>query len=226
MQAHTKQALEDKPLEDKHPEEEPLAEKLPGDTSPEDERPDERPDKRRRDDMPLGGKPLEPAHLRHVLGHFCTGITVITAMENGQPPVGFACQSFVSLSLEPPLVSFSVSRLSRSWRGIRRAGRFCVNILHAEQEPLCRRFAATGADRFAGVEWWPSPVTGSPRLAGALAWVDCTIETVYPGGDHRIAVGRVRDLDIADGEAEPLLFFLAGFRRTAPPTPSASAPTP
>ncbi|MFF8845290.1 flavin reductase family protein [Streptomyces sp. NPDC015127] len=179
-----------------------------------------------RAEQTIGDERLDPARLRRALGHFCTGVTVITATEPGQPPVGFACQSFVSLSLQPPLVSFSVSRLSRSWPGIQRAGRFCVNILAADQEDLCRRFAVPGADRFADVTWWPSPVTGSPRLAGALAWVDCTIETVYPGGDHKIAVGRVQDLDIADEEAEPLLFFLAEFRRPAPRTPKASGATP
>jgi 3-hydroxy-9,10-secoandrosta-1,3,5(10)-triene-9,17-dione monooxygenase reductase component len=172
------------------------------------------------------GSRLEPTRLRHVLGHFCTGIAVITTLEAGGPPVGFTCQSFVSLSLKPPLVSFSVSRYSRSWPTIRRAGRFCANILSADQEPLCRRFAATDGDRFAGVEWWASPATGSPRLAGALAWVDCTIEAVYPGGDHRIAVGRVEDLGVTAGEPAPLLFYLARFQSAAPITPNGSAPTP
>lgn len=174
-----------------------------------------------------GGSRLEPARLRHVLGHFCTGIAVLTAQEEpGLPPVGFTCQSFVSLSLEPPLVSFSVSRFSRSWPGMRRAGRFCANILSADQEPLCRRFAAAVGDRFDGVDWLPSPATGSPRLAGALAWVDCTIEAVYPGGDHRITVGRVQDLGVTAGEPDPLLFYLARFHRAAPATPNGSAPTP
>ncbi|CAM5641280.1 MULTISPECIES: flavin reductase family protein [Streptomyces] len=167
----------------------------------------------------------DPARLRHVLGHFCTGIAVVTAREDGRPPVGFTCQSFVSLSLRPPLVSFSVSRASQSWPGIQRAGRFCANILAADQEPLCGRFAA-GGDRFAGVEWWESPATGSPRLAGALAWVDCTLEAVYPGGDHRIAVGRVQDLGATDGGPDPLLFYQARFHRAAPTTPSGPAPTP
>ncbi|KAB1145066.1 flavin reductase family protein [Streptomyces luteolifulvus] len=172
------------------------------------------------------GSRLEPAQLRHVLGHFCTGIAVITAREDGREPVGFTCQSFVSLSLAPPLVSFSVSRFSRSWPGIRRAGRFCANILSAGQEQLCRRFAATDGDRFAGVEWRASPATGSPRLAGALAWVDCTIEAVYPGGDHRIAVGRVQDLGVTPDEPDPLLFYLARYHRAAPTTPNGPAPTP
>ncbi|MGV9316735.1 flavin reductase family protein [Streptomyces sp. NPDC003691] len=169
----------------------------------------------------------EPGVLRYVLGHFCTGIAVITAREEGRPPIGFTCQSFVSLSLRPPLVSFAVSRYSRSWPGIRRAGRFCANVLGADQEALCRRFAAPAGDRFAGVEWWPGPGTGTPRLVGALAWVDCTVQAVYPGGDHRIVVGRIRDVGVTAGEPEPLLFYRARFRRAAPATtPNRSGPTP
>lgn len=167
----------------------------------------------------LDGLDVDPVRLRHVLGHYCTGVTTVTALEDGQAPAGFTCQTFVSLSLDPPLVSFSVSRSSRSWPRIRGAGQFCVNILSADQEALCRRFALRGIDRFAGVQWSPSRATGSPRLAGALAWVDCTLEAVYPGGDHEIAVGRVRDLDVADDGIGPLLFFMAGYCRPAPGTP-------
>jgi flavin reductase (DIM6/NTAB) family NADH-FMN oxidoreductase RutF len=164
-------------------------------------------------------RPVDGDVLRHVVGHFCTGVTIITSLDDDDQPVGFTCQSFVSLSLDPPLVSFSVSRGSRSWPQIRSAGRFCVNILTAEQEPLCRKFAAKGVDRFAGVDWLPGPSTGAPRLLGSLAWVECTMEAVYPGGDHVIAVGRVLDIGIAEAAADPLLFFVAGFRRPAPKLP-------
>ncbi|MEV0724911.1 flavin reductase family protein [Micromonospora purpureochromogenes] len=166
---------------------------------------------------------VDPGAFRHVLGLFCTGVTIITAAGDGVRPVGFTCQSFVSLSLDPPLVSFSVSRTSRSWPLIRARGAFGVNILTAEQEGLCRTFASRATDKFSGVDWRPGPVTGSPRLPGSLAWVECTVEAEYPGGDHVIAVGRVRDLEVVDGDADPLLFFLAGFRRPAPPLPPAPA---
>jgi 3-hydroxy-9,10-secoandrosta-1,3,5(10)-triene-9,17-dione monooxygenase reductase component len=170
---------------------------------------------------------LGPEVFRRVLGHFCTGVTIITAVDGGQP-VGFTCQSFAALSLQPPLVSFSVSCTSRSWPRIERSGVFCVNILSTEQEELCLRFARSCGYKFGGVRWRPGAVTGAPRLPASLAWVECALEAVHPGGDHLIAVGRVRDLAVADVAAEPLLFFLSAFRQPAPlsiPT-TAGRPTP
>ncbi|WP_084714824.1 flavin reductase family protein [Streptacidiphilus rugosus] len=155
--------------------------------------------------------------LRDALGHFATGVTVITAAAEDGRPVGFACQSFASLSLDPPLVCFNVARTSASWPRIARAGAFCVNVLADDQGPLCRSFAvssSTGADKFDGVEWQPAPATGSPRLTGALAWVDCTIHAVHTGGDHLIVLGRVRELAAPrGGEAGPLVFYRSAFRQ-------------
>lgn len=161
-------------------------------------------------------RPVDGAALRRAVGHFCTGVTVVTALDDADQPIGFTCQSFVSLSLDPPLVMFSVSRGSLSWPQIRVAGRFCVNILAADQGPLCSAFATKGVDRFTGVDWLPGPTTGSPVLLGSLAWVECTIEAVYPGGDHVIAVGRVRDIDVAHDGADPLLYFRGTLPRPAP----------
>ena len=152
--------------------------------------------------------PLDPAEFRRVLGNFATGVTVITAP--GTPPAGFACQSFSSLSLDPPLVAFMVGRTSGTWPRIAQAGVFCVNVLSAEQGELCRAFAVSGADKFAGVRHEPSPVSGSPRLAGTLAWIDCTIHAVHTGGDHLIVVGRVDALGAGEGE-RPLLFHQGRF---------------
>ncbi|MEV0120801.1 flavin reductase family protein [Streptomyces sp. NPDC050703] len=157
--------------------------------------------------------PVDPAEFRRVLGNFATGITVITAMPPEDGPAGFACQSFASLSLDPPLVSFMVARTSTSWPRIARAGAFCVNVLGAGQADLCRGFAVSGADKFAGVAYDAAPVSGSPRLAGATAWIDCTIQAVHTGGDHLIVVGRVDALGAVDGEAEPLLFHRGAFGR-------------
>ncbi|QGV82744.1 flavin reductase family protein [Streptomyces ficellus] len=167
-----------------------------------------------RDDERL---PLDPAEFRRVLGHFATGVTVVTA-DDGAGPAGFACQSFASLSLDPPLVAFMVARTSATWPRIARAGSFCVNVLGADQAGLCRAFAvsgSTGADKFAGVTHEPAPVTGSPRLAGAPAWVDCTVHAVHTGGDHLIVVGRVEALDASDG-GDPLLFHRGAFGRFTP----------
>ncbi|KOT92679.1 NADPH-flavin oxidoreductase [Streptomyces sp. NRRL F-5755] len=170
--------------------------------------------------------PLDPADFRNVLGHFASGVTIITAPAPApgtagadgaaaHGPAGFACQSFASLSLDPPLVTFMVARTSTTWPRIARAGVFCVNILGAGQGALCRAFAVSGADKFAGVAHTPAPVTGSPRLAGVPAWIDCAVQAVHTGGDHLIVVGRVAALgtDTEAAQAGPLLFHRGTFGR-------------
>ncbi|MGW7460583.1 flavin reductase family protein [Streptomyces sp. NPDC054797] len=160
--------------------------------------------------------PVGPAEFRAVLGNFASGVTVITAPpgggEEGDGPAGFACQSFASLSLDPPLITFMVARTSTTWPRIARAGVFCVNVLGAEQGELCRSFAVSGADKFAGVAHTPTPVTGSPQLDAVPAWIDCRIHAVHTGGDHLIVVGRVVAMG-AVGEGEPLLFHKGRFGR-------------
>ncbi|WP_369217338.1 flavin reductase family protein, partial [Streptomyces flavofungini] len=163
---------------------------------------------------------VDPAEFRRVLGNFATGVTVITAppadgtSAGPAGPAGFACQSFASLSLAPPLVSFMVARTSTSWPRIARAGVFCVNVLGAGQAGLCRAFAVSGADKFAGVEYDAAPVSGAPRLSGATAWIDCTIQAVHTGGDHLIVVGRVDALGATtDDDEGPLLFHRGAFGR-------------
>ncbi|BAU85230.1 NADPH-flavin oxidoreductase [Streptomyces laurentii] len=163
------------------------------------------------------------AEIRRVLGHFASGVTIVTALDE-DGPTGFACQSFASLSLDPPLVVFMVARTSTTWPRIARAGRFCVNVLGAEQGGLCRAFAVSGADKFAGVAWEPASATGSPRLPEAPAWVDCAINAVHTGGDHLIVVGRIAALGTAEDDtgavgetpAEPLLFHRGRFGRFTP----------
>ncbi|WP_335933882.1 flavin reductase family protein [Streptomyces sp. PTD5-9] len=170
--------------------------------------------------------PVDPAEFRRVLGHFASGVTIVTAHDPGDRevhggPAGFACQSFASLSLDPPLVAFMVARTSTTWPRIARAGSFCVNVLGAHQEALCRGFAVSGADKFAGVAYEAAPVTGSPLLDGVPAWIDCRVHTVHTGGDHLIVVGRVEALGAAgpadeggggDGDG-PLLFHRGRFGR-------------
>ncbi|MGY6020421.1 flavin reductase family protein [Streptomyces spinosirectus] len=157
--------------------------------------------------------PVDPAEFRRVLGSFATGVTVVTApaAPGEDTPAGFACQSFSSLSLDPPLIAFMVGRTSTTWPRIARAGVFCVNVLAAHQGGLCRSFAVSGADKFAGVAHDAAPVSGSPRLAGALAWIDCTIHAVHTGGDHLIVVGRVDALGAGDTDRAPLLFHQGRF---------------
>ncbi len=159
-------------------------------------------------------KPADAAHFRDVLGRFASGITVVTAIRDGEP-VGLTCQSFSSVSLEPPLVLFAVAGTSRSWPAIRAAGRFCVNLLAADQAWVSNAMASRGADKFADVDWTPSQVTGSPRLAGTLGHVDCTVHAVHPAGDHDVVIGRVVDLAAGQaGEADPLLFYRGRYRTT------------
>ncbi|MFD7427716.1 flavin reductase family protein [Streptomyces sp. NPDC059818] len=165
--------------------------------------------------------PVDPGEFRRVLGHFASGVTIVTAHDPSATdgtagPAGFACQSFASLSLDPPLVTFMVARTSTTWPRIARAGAFCVNILGAEQGALCRSFAVSGADKFAGVAHSPAPATGSPLLDNVPAWVDCRIQAVHTGGDHLIVVGRVEALGAADGDGNgdgPLLFHQGAFGR-------------
>ncbi|MCX5376709.1 flavin reductase family protein [Streptomyces sp. NBC_00091] len=160
--------------------------------------------------------PVSPAEFRAVLGNFASGVTIITApaADGEEGPAGFACQSFASLSLDPPLVTFMVARTSTTWPRIARAGVFCVNILGAGQGELCRAFAVSGADKFAGVPHRPAPATGSPQLDDVPAWIDCRIHAVHTGGDHLIVVGRVEAMGAA-GEGDPLLFHKGRFGRLA-----------
>lgn len=145
--------------------------------------------------------------MRRVLGSFATGVTVVTGMGVGGP-VGFSCQSFASVSLEPPLVLFCPGRTSRSWPLIRDSGRFCVNVLADDQEELCMRFATSGGDKFGGLEWHET--TWGPSLDGVLSTVMCDVDAVHAAGDHDIVIGRVREL-VLHREAAPLVFYRGTF---------------
>jgi 3-hydroxy-9,10-secoandrosta-1,3,5(10)-triene-9,17-dione monooxygenase reductase component len=152
---------------------------------------------------------LDQARFREVLGHFATGVTIVTALEEGEP-VGFSCQSFAALSLDPPMVVLAPARSSTSWPRIRAAGSFCVNILNEHQEAVCRAFAISGGDKFSGVGWRPG-ITGAPVIDGALAVVECQLGEIFDGGDHEIVTGLVVALEV--GEGGPLLFYRGGFGR-------------
>ncbi|MGB6454438.1 MAG: 3-hydroxy-9,10-secoandrosta-1,3,5(10)-triene-9,17-dione monooxygenase reductase subunit [Streptosporangiaceae bacterium] len=162
-------------------------------------------------DGPEGFEP-DPQRFRQALGHFATGVTVIAGLD-GAEPVGFACQAFAALSLDPPLVLCCPAKTSGSWQRLVRTGRFCANVLAAEQRELARRFGVSGPDKFAGVSWSPDP-SGLPILAGVLTWASCTIETVQEAGDHYVVIGRVSCL--GDSTAgHPLLFYRGRFTLSA-----------
>lgn len=158
--------------------------------------------------------------MKSVLSSFCTGVAVITACGADGRPVGMAVQSFSSVSLDPPLVCFCPARTSTTWPRIQAAGAFAVNILAADQQELCRRFAVTGGDKFAGVPWRAGG-NGAPLLDGVLATVACDLEAVLDGGDHAIALGRVTALT-AHREGAPLLYFRRTYGRL-PGLPEAGA---
>ncbi|EST36557.1 flavin reductase family protein [Streptomyces roseochromogenus] len=164
--------------------------------------------------VPLRTSQVDEAAMREVLSSFCTGVAVITATQPGGRPAGMAVQSFSSVSLDPPLVCFCPAQTSSTWPKIRAAGRFAVNILSADQQQLCRRFAVTGGDKFAGVDWQPG-LNGAPLLDGALATIECDLAGTFPGGDHVIALGRVTAPASADGirDTDPLLYFRRTYGR-------------
>jgi flavin reductase (DIM6/NTAB) family NADH-FMN oxidoreductase RutF len=155
---------------------------------------------------------IDPSLYRTVLGHFATGVTVITAMD-GHEPVGMAANSFTSVSLDPPLVLFCAAYNSSTWPRIQRADGWTVNILAEDQEAVCRLMAQKGVDRFREIGWHPGR-TGAPILAGAMAHIDCRTVAEHDAGDHAIVVGRVFDMAV-DSKDGPLLFFRGGYGQFA-----------
>lgn len=147
------------------------------------------------------------AQFRQVMGHFATGVTVVTSTDGG--PLGLAVNSFTSVSLDPLLVALCVRNASTTWPRVRSVGTFCVNVLAHDQEWVCRTFSDQVGDRFAGIGWHESP-GGSPVIDGVLAFVDCGIEAEYPAGDHVLVVGRVNHLGVLR-EDRPLVFYRGGY---------------
>jgi flavin reductase (DIM6/NTAB) family NADH-FMN oxidoreductase RutF len=152
--------------------------------------------------------PPDPSTMRAVLGHFCTGVAVITG-HDGLRPYGFACQSVTSVSLDPPYVSFCPAHTSASWPKMRNAGRICINVLADAQRSVSATFATSGIDKFAEVSWAPGD-NGSPVLDGALASIEADVEFEHVAGDHSIVVARVTGLH-AHVDRRPLLFYRGGY---------------
>jgi 3-hydroxy-9,10-secoandrosta-1,3,5(10)-triene-9,17-dione monooxygenase reductase component len=153
---------------------------------------------------------IDGAQFRHVLGHFLTGVTIITAVdvETGDP-VGLAASSFTSVSMDPPLVLFCAGKSSSTWPKISASGNYCVNILAHDQQDWSRVFSSKGIDKFAGLPWHVG-ASGSPVLDDSLAWIDCTMHEEVDAGDHVIAIGRV--VGMGDrGHGGPLAYFRGGY---------------
>ena len=149
-----------------------------------------------------------PAEMRRAMGSFATGVTVVTGYDD--EPVGFACQSFASVSLEPPLVLFCADHRGRAWPSIQRAGRFTVNVLAEEQDELCQRFGSSRGAKYDGLDWEMSR-WGTPSLPGVLMRVHAEVETVHVAGDHDVVIGRVLELETDPADERPMLFFRGRF---------------
>jgi flavin reductase (DIM6/NTAB) family NADH-FMN oxidoreductase RutF len=161
-------------------------------------------------ELASGNSALDPRDFRNALGTFATGVTIITAMADDGKPYGLTCNSFASVSINPPLVLWSLGMYSQGLPIFQNASHFSVNVLGVSQQALATKFAKSGVERFAGVEWKPG-LGGAPLLAGSVAYFQCRAANRYYGGDHVIFLGAVEAY--AYNKQEPLLFVSGGFGR-------------
>lgn len=151
-----------------------------------------------------GEDPINARYFRDVLSHYPTGVCAVTGFSEAGSPLAMVVGTFNSVSLNPPLVGFLPARSSDTWPLLRETGRFCINVLAADQKALCIRMSAKGVDRFDGLDWSVS-LRGLPVIAGTVMWMECDLETVCPAGDHDFVVGRVQEMKVETGKP-PLLF--------------------
>ncbi|QXJ23875.1 flavin reductase family protein [Actinomadura graeca] len=167
------------------------------------------------------GAPPDPVAFRGVLGRFATGVAAVTGLDDGVP-VGLVVNSFTSVSLTPPLVSFCVAHTSLSWPRVRRGARHCVSFLAEHQREHARRLAGAGGAKFGGLPWSPSPA-GLPLLDGALGWLECTVDAEHVAGDHVIVVARVHHVGAHDVSG-PLIYYRGRYGRFAAPAAGRDTP--
>ena len=160
---------------------------------------------------------ISPDDFRRVLGHFASGVTVITACDRDGRPTGLTASAFTSVSLEPPLILVCVDHKAQSYPALIASKTFAVNILCLEQEAVSRRFATTKInDKFDGVPFTLSPL-GLPLIDNALAQLECATVNVHLEGDHTILVGRVEGANA--GAGAPLVYYRGRYDRLSGPTP-------
>lgn len=152
------------------------------------------------------------------MASFAAGVTIVTTLDQDGVPYALTATAFSSVSLNPPLCLVCIDKRSKPYKPLVLNGHFAVNILSAEQERLSAQFAASVAERFAGVEWSPGAVTGCPIIHGALAWLECEVVEVYAGGDHDIFIGQLRTVRVHHGA--PLVYW-RGRYSSLPPAPEA-----
>jgi len=153
--------------------------------------------------------PIERNELRRVMGHFATGVTVITTISKQGAPFGLTANAFMSVSLEPPLLLISVDRKAESFPHFEESKVFTVNILRDDQESLSRKFAVSGGNKFEGVAYHVGG-NGVPILEGTLAHVECRVYAAHDGGDHILYLGEIQEAETREGK--PLLFYRGGYR--------------
>lgn len=152
---------------------------------------------------------IEKNELRRVMGHFATGVTVITSIRSSGELHGLTANAFTSVSLIPPLLLVCIDKKAESYPCFDESKVFTVNVLAADQEALSRRFAVTGGDKFEGVSY-KIGANAAPILDGALAYLECRVTQKIDGGDHTIYIGEIEQAETKEGK--PLLFFRGGYR--------------
>ena len=153
---------------------------------------------------------IDHVELRRVMGHFATGVTVITTRDGDGKPYGLTANALCSVSLAPPLLLVCIDKRAESHQAFERSGLFAINILGLGHEDLSRRFAVSGGDKFVDVSY-RSGTTGVPVLEGVLGVVECRVVAGHDAGDHTIYVGEVQHMEASRGD--PLLFFRGKYRR-------------
>ena len=157
---------------------------------------------------------IDPAEFKRILGHWVTGVSVVTSRPEGAEPCGLTANAFCSVSLDPPLVLVCVEKSADSHACIARAQAFCVNVLSSDDERIARKFSeGEHGTKFEGIAYHTEQ-TGAPVLEAALAWVDCRLWASYEAGDHTILVGQVVAGDAHEGT--PILYYRGGFGRFTP----------
>lgn len=151
---------------------------------------------------------IDTKEFRSALGRFTTGVTVVTTLDSDEAPFGVTASSFNSVSLDPPLVLWSLAKTAQSIDAFSRSGHFAVHVLVADQEPLSTHFARSGGDKFSSLEW-EKGLLGSPLFAEYVSRFECRTLHQYEGGDHIIFVGEVVDFDQQDGK--PLVFHQGAY---------------
>lgn len=167
-------------------------------------------------DSQQAGEPgaVDPTHFREVVGHYPTGVAVVTGTSESHEPVGMVVGTFTSVSLDPPLVSFMPTTTSGTFALLRDSPAFCVNVLAHDQLELCRTMAVPRPGKFDDIAWSPSEY-GAPALHGAVAHIHCTLDHIVTAGDHYIVLCRVKDMAV-NRPVTPLLFFQGGYGGFSP----------